>query len=153
MSCWPIISLKYAKHIAHEWHQVILNQKEHFCHKAEALSEALSKYLLQTKCGYTSSRNVHDPFQDHGAYLSCLGVSGEQPGHDPLNLTPSPIDNFETAVIKKKKEEALGQWGKKQGRTCELHREAQVNQEVQSQKRLAVKQRCSANHWMTVQNT
>lgn len=58
---------------------------------------------------------------------------------------PHLIDNFETAVNLKK--EALGQWGeKKQERTCELHRGAEVNQEVQSQKRLAVKQRCSLNH-------
>lgn len=78
------------------------------------------------------------PFQGHG-------VSGEQPGHDRTlshTLTYRQLGNSSYFF----KKEALGQWGKNQERICELHREAQVNQEVQSQKLLAVKQRCSINH-------
>lgn len=127
----------------------------------------LSRYstlcLFDLKYGYTSSKNMQKtpktythmvytyPFQGHGAYLSCLGVSAEQHGHYPLYLTPSPYRQFwNSSYFKKRSTGTVGK--KKQGRPCELHREAEVNQEVQSQKPLAVKQRCSVNHWMIVQN-
>lgn len=133
MSCWPILSLKYAKWMTSS----TFEPERKFLSQGRSNNQFLANcFFILYLSGYSTlclfdlvwskiwlhkfkkyakkTQNIYTfytyPFQGHGAYLSCLGVSAEQHGHYPLTLTPSPYRQFWNSSYVKKKE-ALGQWG------------------------------------------
>lgn len=136
MSCWPIISLKYAKWMTSS----TFEPERTFLSQGRSNNQFLANWFFilylsrySTLCLFDlvwskiwlhkfkkyakkKPQNIYTfytyPFQGHGAYLSCLGVSAEQHGHYPLTLTPSPYRQFwNSSYVKKRSTGTVG--GKK----------------------------------------